>query len=278
MSPRIIHIGPVSIPLLGLFIIIGILTSIGLLSYDADKKKLDKDLIYDSITKILIFGIIGARVYYILIFNLKPYIENPLSIFFVWQGGLSIQGGILGGIIGGVITFRKDAIGFWKMADFLAPGVILAQAVARIGCDVFGNPIESPLPWGVVVDGIHVHPVQMYESLLNYLLFFILWISRERIRFQGQLFLSYTIGFSLNRFIVEFFRTNPMILPPLTVAHITSIGFIILAGIIWMVLGNQEKFQIQHTKVNRINTIIPLLTTIISIAVSTFIYYRIYWS
>ncbi len=116
----------------------------------------------------------------------------------------------------------------WKTLDIAAPALILAQGISRIGCDVFGDPISSILPWGMEINGEYLHPSQAYEFLLDYLLFGYLCLRLKKPSYSGQVFIHYLIGFMLIRGIVEFTRINPMFFGPFSVSHIMSlIGIII---------------------------------------------------
>lgn len=124
---------------------------------------------------------------------------------------------------------KKHQIPLWKTADTFAPGIIIGQAIGRIGCDVFGVPMERGWPWGIEFMGNIVHPVQIYEVVLNFALFLVLWHKRKSVIYEGQLFIYYIIGFSLNRFVVEFFRSNPLVFGEISIAHLYSVGMIIVA-------------------------------------------------
>ncbi|WP_278337083.1 prolipoprotein diacylglyceryl transferase family protein [Clostridium formicaceticum] len=89
---------------------------------------------------------------------------------------------------------------------------------------------------GIEIGGQLLHPAQIYEAILNYILFLILWNKRKNTEYDGQIFFTYIIGFSINRFIVEFFRTNPMILGPISIAHLFSLGIILIAVVAMMIL------------------------------------------
>lgn len=232
----IFNIGHYSINVFGLFIAIGIIVGYLVTMKEAKRKEFSTDIISDLILYVLIFGIIGARLYYAVAFNLSYYLSNPNKIIAVWDGGLSIQGGLLGGGTAALVYYRTKKINLWKAADIMAPGIILGQAIGRIGCDVFGVAMRNKFFWGVLRGSDTLHPAQMYESILNYILFGILWARRKSVKYDGQLFFTYLIGFSINRFIVEFFRTNPIFIEPLTVAHMTSILLIVISIIALKVL------------------------------------------
>lgn len=225
---ELFKIGNFGVYLFGITVAIGMIAGVFVMLRESERKGADKDKTLDLAVYTIFAAIIGARLYYIIAFNLKYYIENPIEIFFINLGGLSIQGGLIGGILFAAWYTKKKKISFWKTADIYAPGIAIGQAIGRIGCDVFGVPMETIYPWGIKVGSQILHPAQMYEMILDLILFAYLWRSRGKVKYDGQLFIKYIVGFSINRAAVEFFRLNPIAFGPFTVAHVTS--FVIIAA------------------------------------------------
>lgn len=138
----------------------------------------------------------------------------------------------MGGIVVGYLFLKHHKIHVWEALDIAAPALILAQGISRIGCDVFGGPISSTLPWGMELNGEYLHPSQAYEFLLDYLLFGYLWLRLKKPSYTGQIFIHYLIGYMIIRSIVEFSRINPMIVGPFSVSHIMSLIGIIIGMIL----------------------------------------------
>lgn len=274
----IFNMGHYSINVFGLFVAIGIIVGYLITLKEAKRKDYSTETISDLVFYIIIFGIIGARLYYVLVFNLDFYLSNLNKIVAIWDGGLSIQGGLLGGGIVALVYYRIKKINLWKAADIMAPGIILGQAIGRIGCDVFGVAMKKSYFWGVLRGGQLLHPAQMYESILNYILFGILWARRKSVKYDGQLFFTYLIGFSINRFIVEFFRTNPIFIKPLSVAHMTSIALIVISIIALKILekksSNTSNIKETRTFSISIGEVVIILCMII---VSLLLYYNWVW-
>lgn len=220
-------IGPFAIHFFGLMIAIGASTGILLLIKEAKRRKMNDKLLMDGVMYSLLGGILGARIVYVLIYNPSYYLANPIEVFFIQNGGLSIHGGIIGGLFVGYLFLKRNKLPIWETLDIVAPSLILAQGISRIGCDVFGGPISSALPWGIEISGELLHPAQAYEFLLDYLLFGYLWLRLKKPSYTGQVFLHYLIGYLAIRGIVEFARINPMVVGPFSVSHVMSlIGFI----------------------------------------------------
>lgn len=228
-----ISIGPFNLYFFGFMIAIGAAIGILLFIREAKKRGMDHNVLLDVAIYAVVGGVIGARMVYVFIYNPTFYLANPIEIFFIHQGGLSIHGGILGGLIVGYLLLKRHQIPIWKTLDLVAPALILAQGISRIGCDVFGMPVSSSFRWGIEVDGEYLHPAQAYEFILNFILFGYLWLRLKRTAYSGQVFLHYFIGFMMIRGIVEFSRINPIIFGPFTVSHLMSlIG--IIAGLVFI--------------------------------------------
>lgn len=229
MDRILFSIGPFPIYTFGAGIAIGVLIALWLADREAKRRGIDSEVIFTLSLIVLIAGVIGARIFYILPYDPVYYWQHPLDFFKIYEGGLSIQGGLFGAILAGWWYTRKIKLSFWKAADILAPAVILAQGISRVGCDVYGKVMAQSWPWGVYFQGNLVHPVQIYETLLDFALFIFLWGMRDRQKYPGQIFVYYLGGYSLIRFTVEFFRINPLWLGILTPAHLTSILFVTAA-------------------------------------------------
>lgn len=244
---ELFSIGHFSISLLGVTSALGMIIGLLLIQKEGERKRLDKDKLMDLGLYTVVFGILGARLGYIVFFDPVYYMENPMAVFRITQGGLSIQGAIL---VAGSFVFwfmKKKKMAVWKTADAIVPGVILGQAIGRVGCDVFGVPMSRNWPWGVMVGGELLHPAQLYEVALNFILFLIIWRRRQTAQFDGELFFIYVIGFAFNRFIVEFFRSNPLVIGSLSIAHVISLLIIVLGLLLLMFMRNKHNDQIEYT-------------------------------
>lgn len=247
MKP-IFSIGPFTIYFFGLMIAIGAVAGLLLFIKEAKRRNLDHKLLTDLVLYSFIGGIIGARVVYILVYNPAYYLNNPIAIFFIHEGGLSIHGGIIGGLLVGYFLLKRNHLPVWQTLDLVAPSLILAQGISRIGCDVFGGPISNVLPWGVEVGGELLHPAQAYEFILDFLLFGYLWLKLKKSSYTGQVFLHYLIGYLTIRGIVEFSRINPLVIGPFSVSHVMSlVGIAIAVFLIWL-----RKKNVSINPVNKI--------------------------
>ncbi len=221
---EVLSIGPFHVYLFGITIVAGMLAGVLLALVEVRRQGIPEDPFTDVLLYAILGGLLGARLAYVIAYNPAFYLANPLDIFRVNAGGMSIHGGILGGVLGGVWRARKHGLPIWKVADTVAPALILGQAIGRIGCDVFGAPMLGSWFWGVKVNGVLLHPAQLYEFVLNYLLFAYLWSRRGSSRYQGQVFVHYVVGFSIIRAVVELFRINPTLFNLVSVSHVLSLA------------------------------------------------------
>lgn len=270
---ELFSIGHYSIYLFGVTISMGVLAGILLADREAKRLGLSEDSVFDVILYTLIGGIVGARLVFILVYEPSYYIANPFEILRINTGGLSIHGGILGGVLMGIWRTKKQNLDLWQIADLLAPALILGQAIGRIGCDVFGIPMSKAYFWGINIGGTLVHPVQVYELTLNYVLFAWLWTRRNSAHYRGQTFVHYLIGFSVIRSIIELFRFNPEVLGILSVSHLLSIAGIITGLILQQYLKKRYPLEVSANKPK--SAIPAIIATIALIAVSTGLYYFI---
>lgn len=258
---ELFSMGPIHVYFLGLMIAIGIITAVFFAEWQASKKGIKEDIMFNLAIVGVIGGIVGARLFYILFYNPSFYFSHPMDIFKITEGGLSIHGGLVVAIVTGYFYTVRVKISFFKLADIAVVGMALAQGIGRVGCDVFGKAMTNVMPWGISVSGNVLHPAQVYEFVLDYILFIILWRKSEKQKYEGELFVTYIIGFPIIRGIVEFFRINPVIWGPFSISHFLSILFIIVGLIIHAYLKRNGKYV---TKINE-EIITPMYLKIISL-------------
>ena len=199
----------------------------------------------------LLAGILGAK---IPLFIQSPgyYVSSLKHFFDLLRSGGVILAGLIAAVLVALVYFRKHKMNAWQLLDIAAPSIILGQAIGRIGCFLAGccygnmcstslgvefNSKIAHLHTGVPL-GVHIHPVQLYNSIANFTIFFILlFIYKKRI-FTGQVFLSYMILYSVSRFTTEFFRGDVARITiggPLADAQYIAI-FAFFTGIVLMIL------------------------------------------
>ena len=181
-----------------------------------------------------------------MIFNWSYYAGNISEILNFRGGGLAIHGGLIGGILAGFIYAKIKKINFFKLADCVVIGVPLAQAIGRWGNffnqEAHGGPTD--LPWGIMVDGVKVHPTFLYESIWDFGVFVFLLLFRKKQKYEGQILVNYIILYSIGRFFIEGLRTDSLMLGPLKMAQVISLVCIIVGVILNYILSRKAKNNI----------------------------------
>lgn len=225
MYPILLQIGPLRIYSYGLMIAIAFLVCIFLARRDAHRYDLDPDKIYDLSFFVLVSGIIGGRILYVIL-NLPYYLENPLEIIMLHHGGLVWFGAFGFALAGGVIFLKKNKLPILKTLDFFAPYVALGHAIGRIGCFLNGCCYGRPAKWGIYFPAHQekLIPTQLIESFLLFMVFSVLLALREKKHKRGTVFFLYLASYSFIRFAVEFLRADsPRELFGLTIFQIIAI-------------------------------------------------------
>jgi len=230
-TPILISFGPINVYWYGMFIVTGILVAILVILKLAGYYKIDKGIIIDSAFYLIIGGIIGARLFHVLL-EFRYYLEHPLNILMVWQGGLAIHGAIISGLALVWYLTKKNNINFWLYSAIFLPGLAIAQAIGRWGNyfnqELFGR--STNLPWGIPIQPANrildyynsnfFQPTFLYESLGNLIIFITLLILHyliiKKIICQKNspvmcymlCVMTYLIMYSVLRFFLEFVRID----------------------------------------------------------------------
>jgi phosphatidylglycerol:prolipoprotein diacylglycerol transferase len=249
MHPVLIKLGPLAIHTYGFLIAVGFLTGLLLAMHQAKREGISSNTIIDLGFYILLSAIIGSRLFFVFL-NFGHYVQNPADIFKIWEGGLVFYGGVLLALPTAIWYVKKHNLNVWITADIFAPSLAIGHVFGRLGCLAagccYGKTAQS-LPWGIMFTdtdclaptNVFLHPTQLYESAGEFLNFLILLSLRRHKSFNGQLFMTYLLLYSVMRFIVEFFRgdvARGFIGPYLSISQVISIvlfavavtGFIIL--------------------------------------------------
>jgi phosphatidylglycerol:prolipoprotein diacylglycerol transferase len=246
ISPIAFTIGPVEIRWYGIMIALAVLTVVLWVLWEVRRgAKISYDTVFTAALVSIPSAVIFSRLLHV-IDKWGDYSQNPGQI--IGFSGLTIYGAILGATLAVWLYSRVSKFQFGYFADLVAPGIILAQAVGRVGCTLNGccYGVPTSLPWGVVytnpdsmgynasfllLPGTGLHPTQIYEIIYNLLVFALLVALRGRLKPDGSLFLVYLGMYSLWRFVVGFIRDGaPFLFTPLHQAQV--IGLIVLAIVV----------------------------------------------
>ncbi|MGL6105804.1 prolipoprotein diacylglyceryl transferase [Romboutsia sp.] len=209
---------------------------------EAKRVGIKEDDVLDLAIFAIPLGLLGARLYYV-IFNWGFYSQDPSQILNFRGGGMAIHGALIAGILTGYVYTKIKKIEFLKMADTVLIGMPLAQAIGRWGNFINGEAHGGPtnLPWGIMVDGVRVHPTFLYESIWNLGIFILLWCTRKKKQYEGQIIVWYIGLYSLGRFFIEGLRTDSLMIGPLRIAQIMSLTGVVGAIIAHMYLSKKVK-------------------------------------
>lgn len=256
MDNILLELGPIKIYWYSVTMLTAILLGMYLALKESKHYKM-KDYMSDLVTYLIIFGIIGARLYYV-IFRFDSYKNNLLDIFKIWEGGIAIYGAIIGGIIAIIYFAKKNNQSIIRTTDILVPSLILGQAIGRWGNffngEAHGGEVtlsfleKLHLPEfiieGMYINGTYYHPTFLYESIWCLIGFIILIIIRKLTkRKEGVITYSYFIWYGIGRLFIEGLRTDSLYLFNIRVSQLVSIVLIIIGiiGIIYNLIIERRK-------------------------------------
>ena len=268
MCPRLLQIGPFTIYGYGLMLAIGFIVGSYLITYDMKRRGMDPNL-GNTITLIaLIAGVAGSKILF-LFENWSYFVEDPLGMAFS-PSGLTFYGGFILATYAIYLYLKRRGIRFLLATDAIAPGLMIAYGIARIGCHLAGDgdygfptslpwgtdysrgtyppsiafrnvpDIASKYPGGVVPDHTLCHPTPIYEFLICAILFSGLWRQRTRLQPEGKLFMLYLVLAGMERFSIEFIRVNPRSSVGLSEAQFIALGLVLVGAIGWYVLSSKR--------------------------------------
>lgn len=214
IDPVIFSIGPLQVRWYGAMYVLGFLVGGGILKYLAGKKfwPLPKEEIDKYITWLIVGMFIGARLFYVFLYNWEYYSQAPMDMFAVWKGGLSFHGAVVGMCLATYFFARKNNLHFFQIGDCLAvagsPGLFFGRMGNFINGELYGRVTDS---WAGIVfpqgGPFPRHPSQLYEGVSEgIILFLILFYLHRKERLYGVVTAVFFLGYGTFRFIVEFFR------------------------------------------------------------------------
>ncbi len=248
INPEIVHVGPLSIRWYGLMYLFGFGASYVLVNVRLRKaggsiagREMHPDFLQALYTYVVAGLIVGARLGYVVFYDLGAYLHKPWEIFAVWHGGMSFHGGLIGALAAGLLCCRKYGAEPLSVGDLVIPTAPIGLGLGRLGNfingELFGRVTD--VPWAMIFPNggpFPRHPSQLYEFFFEgVLLFVILWVVKDRNRVRGGLTALFLILYGLFRFSIEFFREpDPQlgfIIGPFTMGQALS-GIMVGAGVV----------------------------------------------
>lgn len=247
----------------GVLVMLGAVVGAWIAGKEIERRGENGESIWDAMVWVLPLGIIGARLWYVvnnILGGGTSYINDPVTILYVWQGGLHFFGGLLFGAITLYFFLKKNGMDFWLFLDSIAPAILIGQALARpanfINQELYGPPTK--LPWGILINNFpsrlpqysdltqyplettRFHPTFAYEMILNILLgLLLLWISRQyadRMK-PGAIFSGWLVFAGLARAFIEFFRPDQPRINDSFVTYSMLVSLLMaLAGVVMLLI------------------------------------------
>jgi len=256
--PSSFEIGPLNIHFYGVIIAFGLMLAV---IYGMKRSKefgLKSDDILDGVLWIVPFAIICARLYY-CIFEWDRYASNPVSILYIWEGGLAIYGGVIGAAVGIIVFSKIKKISLGALLDVVSIGFLIGQSIGRWGNfmnrEAFGAPTESFLRMGLLnkltQEVEYYHPTFLYESVWNAVGFVALHFLSRRRQYDGQIALGYVAWYGLGRALIEGLRMDSLYWGPFRVSQLLAAVSCLAATavLVWQIFRTHRK---EDLYVNRV--------------------------
>lgn len=221
-DPVLFSFGFLTVYWYGVLVTTGMALGIWIISSLAKRYNISQDEVYNLGFYTIIFALIGARAFSVIL-DFSFYLQHPSQIIAVWNGGLSIHGGIVGGVLTMLVYAHRKRQNVWRWMDVAVPGLALGQAIGRWGNyfnqEIFGGPTD--LPWGIPIEltyrplqhinSTHFHPTFLYESILNFINFGVLYfLHKKGVENSGMIAAVYLMNYSVIRGAMELLRTDPV--------------------------------------------------------------------
>jgi phosphatidylglycerol:prolipoprotein diacylglycerol transferase len=256
INPEIVRVGPFAVRWYGIMYLVGFALSYLLVNYQIRKKGLSfsRDFVASLYSYLILGLLLGARLGYVLFYDLSAYLKHPLEIFALWHGGMSFHGGLIGSLIAGILFCRRLRADFWQVSDLVAVTAPIGLGLGRLANFVNGELYGrvSDLPWAMIFPSggpLPRHPSQLYEFFLEgVVLFTLLWFLKDR-GFRSGVTTSLFLGtYGLFRSFVEFFREPDaqlgFVLGPFTMGQLLSVSMIIIGtGIFFLRRKGSQGFE-----------------------------------
>lgn len=244
---RALHIGPLTIHYYGILIALGLVLAVLYACKRAKQFGIREDDLTDGVLWVVPFAIICARAYY-CVFKWEEFAADPISVLYIWNGGLAIYGGVLGALIGVAVFCKCKRIKLPALLDLVALGFLIGQSIGRWGNffnrEAFGSTTDWFLRMGLLNDITgkveYHHPTFLYESVWNLVGFALLHVASRRRKYDGQIALGYVAWYGLGRALIEGLRTDSLYLGPFRVSQLLAAVSCFAAVVVLLVMMFRE--------------------------------------
>ena len=248
LNPTLVHLGPFALTWHGLFAAAGIAAGLSLSLWVARRDGFPEDPVLNVAPWAILSGMLGARMLHV-VDNWDIYVQEPIKILQINEGGIGLFGAIVGGSLGGWAAARAMGFSIAPIADIAAPGLLIGQAVGRIGDIINGEhlSIATSLPWGTMYlhpdspgSRFPVQPAVGYELILDLAILGIVMFVKRRLPTAGMTYWTYLILYSLGRFILSFLRLDPVRVAGLQVSQFVALITFYVAIFVIVRLARQQ--------------------------------------
>ena len=229
-----IHIGSLELVIAwyAVLILSGALIAYFIAQKEAQKRGYDKNLLEDFFISVLPLAIVGARIYYV-VFEWHRYASNPISAFYIWEGGLAIHGGLITAIVYAYLYFKHFGINLMRVGDCMMPNILIAQVIGRWGNfmnqEAYGDIVSADyfthfpafIKDNMYIDGFYRMPMFLYEGIGNLIGFILIKTVFKKYGYKkrGDYVYAYLMWYGMVRFFVEMFRSDALMFMGLRVAQ-----------------------------------------------------------
>jgi len=250
LDPVLFTIGGLKVHWYGIMIAVGLYAGIQVALRDSPRRGISREALMNVALLAAVLGVAGGRLYYVVQNNPSFFVQHPIQIIAVWQGGMAFFGAIFGGALAMAISAWRWRLPFWSLLDVGALGMTVGQAFGRVGNIINGDIVgyktngwgfeyTNPSTFGPL--NTPVQPASLYELLIAVGLFFILWNLRLRVHPEGMLAMIYIVLYSVSQFLIFFLRDNIVILGGLKQAQVTALVVILLTIPVIVYLRLQDR-------------------------------------
>ncbi len=256
--PRVLTLGPLTIHYYGLIIAIGLMLAVLYCCRRGKEFGLKEDDILDGVLWITPFAIVCARIYY-CVFSWEEYAADPISVLYIWNGGIAIYGGVIGAVIGMAVICRVKKLRLTTVLDLILLGFLIGQSIGRWGNfmnrEAFGAATDGFFRMGLLnkITGQweYYHPTFLYESLWNLCGFILLHFLSKKRQYDGQIALGYAAWYGLGRCMIEGLRVDSLWWGPFRVSQVLA-GITCITAVVILLRMHLKNHDPKNLWVNQV--------------------------
>ena len=257
---RIFSLGPLTVHYYGLIIATGLMLAVLYCCKRSAQFGLKEDDILDGVLWVTPFAIVCARIYYCA-FSWQEYAANPISVLYIWNGGIAIYGGVLGAVAGIAVFCKIKKLKLATVLDVVLMGFLIGQSIGRWGNffnrEAFGAPTDSFFRMGLyntlAQSWEYYHPTFLYESVWNAIGFVALHFLSKKRRYDGQIALCYAAWYGLGRAIIEGLRMDSLYWGPFRVSQVLA-GISCIAAVSVLLWQHFKPHDPENLLVNQVKS------------------------